>query len=928
SIKRVQIIGALQERFPHLPVLGPEKLGTLRSLDQIVTELAAAQPAPADNANPVGAGNGAIDAADAPSGDALRRALREVVANKTGYPVEMVDPAMDLEADLGVDSIKRVQIIGALQERFPHLPVLGPEKLGTLRSLDHIVGELAGGGVDPKAEAAAETPRHVVELVELPAPDLAVDLYSAAGVAVLVGLDESADADCEALDAELRAGGWTVIRAQNPGEIPGTEPVDICVMVAGVATEWEQAQRILSDAILVAGQVVPCLRRASGRAGFSIVTRLDGHLGMRGDAEPVAALLGGLGGVVKSLVAEQPSLFCRALDIDPSVSPHRMATHVLEELCDTARDTPEVGIDDTGVRRAPVPGLHGPAQKTEIIRAGDEFQQLLLTASDVVLVTGGARGVTATCVLELARVAECRFLLLGRTALVPDPKWAQKVADPDLKPTAVHALAGSGVTPKDIDRACAEVRAAREIRATLAGLGDRVQYLTVDVTDTVALTEALAPWRHTITGVVHGAGVLADSLIPDKTAESIERVLRPKLAGLGAVLAAIGDPRHLVLFTSVAGLFGNAGQADYAAANEALSRFAVSWGRRNPDRHVTAIDWGAWDGGMVTPTLREHFSARGIPLLAPAAGAAAFTAQFTTARREEPVLLVGAAKALSTGDPVVTPLRARRGILGLTEEPVLAAHRIGEHIVLPATFGLGAMVHLIERTAAGLIVVGAREFQVLRGVVFDQPMAALDIELIPIAPVNGRAAVRATVFGDSLPRFRAVLLLADGPDSAPHQHVPAGPGASAAPIYRDAVLFHGPALQGLRAIRAQSDDALVLECALPTEWVANGAYAGRLHDPVLADLILQAPAVLGHRLLGTACLPLSVGSIDYHAPLPADDPFLVVVDNPRVAQMEATIDATALTLNGSVLQRFSDVTVLTTPDMTDKFRASTKEWLA
>ncbi|MFE3617932.1 polyketide synthase dehydratase domain-containing protein, partial [Streptomyces anulatus] len=137
-----------------------------------------------------------------------------------------------------------------------------------------------------------------------------------------------------------------------------------------------------------------------------------------------------------------------------------------------------------------------------------------------------------------------------------------------------------------------------------------------------------------------------------------------------------------------------------------------------------------------------------------------------------------------------------------------------------------------------------------------------------------------------------------------------------------------PALQGLRAIRAQSDDALVLECALPTEWVANGAYAGRLHDPVLADLILQAPAVLGHRLLGTACLPLSVGSIDYHAPLPADDPFLVVVDNPRVAQMEATIDATALTLNGSVLQRFSDVTVLTTPDMTDKFRASTKEWLA
>ena len=69
----------------------------------------------------------------------LRRALQDVVADKTGYPVEMVDPSMDLEADLGVDSIKRVQVLGAVQERFPSLPSLGPEQLGTLRTLDQIV---------------------------------------------------------------------------------------------------------------------------------------------------------------------------------------------------------------------------------------------------------------------------------------------------------------------------------------------------------------------------------------------------------------------------------------------------------------------------------------------------------------------------------------------------------------------------------------------------------------------------------------------------------------------------------------------------------------------------------------------------------------------------------------------------------------------
>uniref|UniRef100_UPI00245779B1 SDR family NAD(P)-dependent oxidoreductase n=1 Tax=Nocardia neocaledoniensis TaxID=236511 RepID=UPI00245779B1 len=468
--------------------------------------------------------------------------------------------------------------------------------------------------------------------------------------------------------------------------------------------------------------------------------------------------------------------------------------------------------------------------------------------------------------------------------------------------------------------------AVREIPATLAVLGDRAEYLSVDATDATALAEAVAPWRDRITGVVHGAGVLADSMIPDKTADSIARVLRPKLGGLAAVLAAVGEPTDLVLFTSVAGLFGNTGQADYAAANEALCRFAVSWRRRHPGTRVTAIDWGAWDGGMVTADLREHFRARGIPLLAPAAGAAAFTTQFTADRRPEPVLLVGAATALSTGEQPARTVRARRDIAGLIDEPVIEAHRIGEHIVLPATFGLGAMIHLAERTSPGRTVVGVRDYQVLKGLVFDHPVTALEIELTPVAAIDGRTAVRATVFDGKVAHFRATLLLAADPDHAARQPIPAGPGISAERIYRDAIQFHAPALQGLRAIRAESDAAIVLDCHLPTGPVAAGAYAGHLHDPVAADLILQGPPVLGHRLLGTACLPLGVGRIDYHHPLPATEPFVLVVDNPRASRLEARIDATALSTDGTVLQRFSDVTVLTTPDLTDKFQTSVRKW--
>ncbi|WP_280494084.1 type I polyketide synthase [Nocardia asiatica] len=928
SIKRVQVIGALQERFPQLPSLGPEQLGTVRTLDQIVDLLDGATSGSASEPSANGAVGPASGSDAEVSGEALRRALREVVAEKTGYPVEMVDPSMDLEADLGVDSIKRVQVIGALQERFPNLPSLGPEQLGTLRTLDQIVVELAGapgGDVHPKAEAAAGTSRHAVELVSLPPLDRAVAPYRAGARAVLVDPTGELDSDRTALAAALTGLGWTVRQTNSVAGIDTAgEPLDVCVVLLGGCADWESAQRWLTDGILAAGRAVPLLRGASARAAFVTVTRLDGALGFRGTARPEHALLGGIGGVVKTLAAEQPQLLCRALDIDPACPARQLAELVTAELFDSARDTLEVGIAAAGERRTPVPSGHAQARTVTAVRPLAEQEATVLTADDVLLVTGGARGVTATCVLALAARSQARFVLLGRSEPTAEPEWAAGAPDAELKPAAVRALAGTGATPRDIERAVSGVRATREIRQTLAALGSRAEYLAVDVTDARAVAAALAPMRDSITGVVHGAGVLADSVITDKTAESVARVLDPKIAGLAAVLGALGEPRHLVLFTSVAGLFGNAGQADYAAANEALARFAVSLRHHQPNCHVTAIDWGAWDGGMVTPALREHFRTRGVELLDPRMGAAAFAEQFTEARSEDTVVLVGSAKSLSDTAAGAATVRARRTITGITADPIIAAHRIGEHVVLPATFGLGAMIGFAERALPGRTVVGVRDFEVFKGIVFDRPLDEVELELEPDADAS---TVRTTVRAANAERFRATLVLADAADLPPHQPVADGPAAEAT-IYRDAIQFHGPALQGLRSVRAVSDDTIVFECALPAATVAAGAYAGRLHDPVLADLILQGPPVLGHRLLGSACLPLGVGRIDYFLPLPAGESFLLTVDNPRAGRLDARIDATATTADGTVLQRFSDVTVVTTPDLTEKFQTSVRRWMA
>ncbi|MFD7082378.1 beta-ketoacyl synthase N-terminal-like domain-containing protein, partial [Streptomyces sp. NPDC059918] len=140
SIKRVQIMGALQERFPVSGDVDPERMAELRTLDDIAGFLAEASgvsaPAPVAAA-PVVEAVPAAAAAPVPSAEvdaAVLEALLEVVAEKTGYPVEMLEPGMDVEADLGIDSIKRVQIMGALQERFPVSGDVDPERMAELRT--------------------------------------------------------------------------------------------------------------------------------------------------------------------------------------------------------------------------------------------------------------------------------------------------------------------------------------------------------------------------------------------------------------------------------------------------------------------------------------------------------------------------------------------------------------------------------------------------------------------------------------------------------------------------------------------------------------------------------------------------------------------------------------------------------------------------
>ncbi|MCP4753314.1 MAG: acyltransferase domain-containing protein, partial [Proteobacteria bacterium] len=141
SIKRVEILNGIQEKLPDLPPLNPEELAELRTLKQIVDNMASQATAAGPAA---GSGNSTAATAAPIQGTAMdkelyTRTLLEVVSEKTGYQSEMLELNMDMEADLGIDSIKRVEILNGIQEKLPDLPELNPEALAELRTLQQIV---------------------------------------------------------------------------------------------------------------------------------------------------------------------------------------------------------------------------------------------------------------------------------------------------------------------------------------------------------------------------------------------------------------------------------------------------------------------------------------------------------------------------------------------------------------------------------------------------------------------------------------------------------------------------------------------------------------------------------------------------------------------------------------------------------------------
>ncbi|MFT5701407.1 MAG: acyl transferase domain-containing protein [Desulforhopalus sp.] len=935
SIKRVEILGAVQEEITDLPELNPEDLAELRTLGEIVGHMKSkvTTAIPTASATTV---ETTVTAVAAPTIDLdkIQTVMMDVVADKTGYPAEMLELSMDMEADLGIDSIKRVEILGAVQEEITDLPELNPEDLAELRTLGEIVGHMkskvSGGGESisqPPATVTFEPAPSAIVTIKRVAEIDTVDLNSDGTHALIV--DDGTGASMMLANTLIKKGckvtalrpGWVkqnskkaYVKAVKVVELKSLAEAEVKQMltvefpfttviymqaattIEGIEYPEESKQGLMLAFILAKHCNVK--ETKVGRPTFMVVTRQGGSFGIDNDLSS-DLVQGGLSGLIKTLAHEWPNVFCRTVDLANKLGTAKVASIIVDELSDRNTSLKEIGYDGQGRL-----SLVGEATDSYTLTAGDTIDE-----NSVFLVSGGAKGVTAHCVIRLAKQYKSKFILLGRSAYeTKEPDWASGIKDVTaLKKAAMATLiaAGDKPTPVKINLFIKPVLASREISATIAAIkdvGGQGLYASVDVTDAAGVQKAvqqIIPQFGEVTGLIHGAGVLADNFIEQKSLDDFEAVYSTKIDGLVSMLSSVQQEnlRHLVLFSSAAGFYGNPGQSDYSIANEILNKTAFRFKSLHPKAQVVSFNWGPWDGGMVTPELKRMFADRGVYVIPLPAGEELFLNEMAATSNRCPQILVGNDMG---GDDISEEVAEKKSAvsrvtrsLTATDNSLFADHVIGGNRVFPSVCAISWMAEAVESTYQDYVYQGLENYKLFKGIVFDQDKIAeskqylIDCNIIETSDDALKVDVKVSSLNGSdtaVFHYGATLLL--GRKKPSHMRFPGvlpklatSQSSEAADLYTNGTLFHGQSLQGIQDVIHCDDKGLLLSCLVAdvaTE--KQGEFPIASHNIFANDLVYQAMLVWVRKHLGVGCLPSTTKAWTVYREVNVNEAFYLVLE--------------------------------------------------
>ena len=623
---------------------------------------------------------------------------------------------------------------------------------------------------------------------------------------------------------------------------------------------------------------------------------------------PELAWSGGVAALARTFAQEHPSAPVKAIDVAVHGRDAAALAEVLADEIVAGGPELEVGLPTVGGRltltNAPV-----PTQPRSTLSIGSE---------DVIVVSGGARGVTARTVIALGKATGARFVLLGRTPLAEEPPAATGVPTDDakLKQALMKAALARGerVHPRELGKQVKRILAGREIRGTLAALaevGSAARYDAVDVTNVDGLrrvyADVQAQWGP-VSGIIHGAGVIRDRFIREKSDEDFNLVVRTKLAGLRALLAAQGDQpiKLLLAFSSVAARTGNVGQVDYAMANEVLNRVCDAMARQHPDAVIRSLGWGPWEAGMVTPALKARFEALGVPLIGLDTGAQMLVDEVRSGPGTPTSVVLGGEPhpeaLLNEGNPPPVHLDVQ---LSSGSHPWLVDHTVAGVPVVPVALVVDQMLSAARGLFPGHASGQLTDLKVHKGIRLAQWPAVTHLQLA-VQDQGDSTLGMVLTSATGQPLYRATVSLdATGASSpVPSLDLPMRPGA----VYDGTLLFHGPALQVLGGdVRVDASGATAGLSSRPLSGTASV-------DVGAVDGALQLALLWAERATGGASLPMGIDELSLHQPN-LDDTATLVLTRRTASGPSGSADIVLVDTQGQATATLRGVRTIRRPDV-------------
>src|SRR5664279_604605 len=688
TVKQAEMFAAIREIY-NIPRDENRKLRDYPTLAHVIRFVYEKRPdlAPTASSSPVItepiASEPATVAAPAVTADSIKEKVLDIVAEKTGYPKDMLDLDLDLEADLGIDTVKQAEMFAAIRAAYS-IPRDENLKLRDFPTLAHVI-QFAQNGQRAAAPAAnvAATPASVAVTPTRP-PVASFDAANRIPRRVPVPNLRPPLRVCKPTGVTLARGNRVVVMPDKRGvaqalaqrlEMLGIEvlwikdapnadtlgnllkgwltagPVQGIYWLSALDNEgnladmdlasWHEALWIRAKSLYTTMRV---LYDQVAQPGTFLVsaTQLGGQHGYD-EAGAVAPLGGAVTGFTKTYKRERLDAVVKAVDFESDRNTSELADILIEE---TLRDSGAIEIGYKDRQRWTV-GLHEQS-------AADGQPGLKLNSDTVFLITGAAGSIVSAITADLAAASGGTFYLLD---LVPEPDpnnpdIKRFVSDKEgLKRDLFARIQASGqrATPALVEKELAGLERAQAARSAIEAVhaaGGTARYFGVNLTDADGVAKIINQVRERsgrIDVLLHAAGIERSHFLPDKEPREVDLVFDVKSDGWFNLLHSIGNMPlgATVAFSSVAGRFGNGGQTDYSSANDLLCKITSSFRTTRPGTRGIVIDWTAWGGiGMATRgSIPKMMELAGIDMLPPEAGIPLIRRELTSGRTRGEVVI-------------------------------------------------------------------------------------------------------------------------------------------------------------------------------------------------------------------------------------------------------------------------------------------------